>query len=115
MYKAISMWDGLNMVTLASCFANWFPSSNLSVLWYLYYSCVFIAIDRYQAVARPLQGGFGRSRLKRIILVIWVSAVFVNVPFLYGFNLKQGNWGFQHLFGVVVSERRTQLSGENNQ
>jgi hypothetical protein len=39
-----------------------------------FYSCIFIAVDRYHAVAHPFRGGFSRSRLKYIMPGIWIFA-----------------------------------------
>lgn len=51
------------------------------------YTCIFIAIDRYYAVAFPFRGGFSRSRLKYIIPGIWVFSAIVCSPFLYSHQL----------------------------
>lgn len=48
-----------------------------------FYSCLFIAIDRYFAVADPLRGGFSRSRLKRIIPGIWIFSAAIVSPYFY--------------------------------
>ncbi|KAK3741395.1 hypothetical protein QZH41_006208 [Actinostola sp. cb2023] len=53
------------------------------------YSCVFIAIDRYYAVAHPMKRGFNRSRLKYIILGIWIFAALIESPYLYSFRLTE--------------------------
>jgi hypothetical protein len=52
-----------------------------------FYTCIFIAIDRYCAVAHPFRGGFSRSRLKYILQGIWVSAVIINAIELYSNRL----------------------------
>ncbi|XP_020893435.1 neuropeptide SIFamide receptor-like [Exaiptasia diaphana] len=54
------------------------------------YSCVFIAIDRYYAVAYPLRGGFSRSRMKYIVPGIWIASSVVISPYLYYFKLIHG-------------------------
>ncbi|XP_031551777.1 putative neuropeptide Y receptor type 6 [Actinia tenebrosa] len=51
------------------------------------YSCIFIAIDRYYAVAHPFKGGFSRSRLKYIIPGIWLFTAVLCSPFLYSYKL----------------------------
>lgn len=51
------------------------------------YTCIFIATDRYYAVAFPFKGGFSRSRLKYIISGIWVFSAVVCSPFLYSHKL----------------------------
>ena len=53
------------------------------------YSCVFIAIDRYYAVAHPMKRGFSRSRLKHIILGIWIFAALITSPYFYNVGLKE--------------------------
>ncbi|KAK3741394.1 hypothetical protein QZH41_006207 [Actinostola sp. cb2023] len=68
------------------------------------YSCVFIAIDRYYAVAHPMKRGFSRSRLKYIILGIWMFATLIASPYLYYFRLKEFiDIAFCGTFGVNIS------------
>lgn len=51
------------------------------------YSCVFIAIDRYYAVAHPLKRGFSSTRLKLIIIGIWILAVVAATPSLVKYQV----------------------------
>ncbi|XP_028519242.1 neuromedin-K receptor-like [Exaiptasia diaphana] len=60
------------------------PDTSTSVS---FYSCVFIAFDRYLAVAHPLRGGFSRSRLKYIIPGIWIFSALNVSPYFYSFKL----------------------------
>ncbi|XP_031564054.1 substance-K receptor-like [Actinia tenebrosa] len=55
------------------------------------YSCIFIALDRYYAVAHPFKGGFSRSRLKYIIPGIWIFSGLVTSPYLRISRLKKYN------------------------
>lgn len=55
------------------------------------YSCIFIALDRYYAVAQPFKGGFSRSRLKYILPGIWIFSGIVTSPFLRISRLKKYN------------------------
>ena len=52
-----------------------------------FYSCLFIAIDRYLAVAHPLKGGFSKSRLKYVIPGIWISSVILWSPYFYSVDI----------------------------
>jgi hypothetical protein len=56
------------------------------------YTCIFIAIDRYYAVAHPLKGGFSSSKLKYILPGIWIFTAIICTPTLYSSNLlKDGD------------------------
>ena len=46
------------------------------------YSCVFIAIDRYYAVAQPMKKPL-QEKIKCIIISIWISSVLLHLPVLY--------------------------------
>ncbi|XP_031568133.1 substance-P receptor-like [Actinia tenebrosa] len=59
------------------------------------YSCLFVAIDRYYAVAHPFKGGrFSRSTLKYIIPGIWIFAGIICLPTLYNVDLAKYNEHF---------------------
>lgn len=55
-----------------------------------FYSCLFIALERYYAVAHPLifRGGFNKSRLKYIILGIWTFSALIVSPYFYLIDIE---------------------------
>jgi len=64
--------------------SSFLPKTSTSVS---FYSCLFIAVDRYLAVAYPLRGGFRRSRLKYIIPAIWIFSALIVSPYFYSFQV----------------------------
>lgn len=66
------------------------------------YSCLFIAFDRYYAVAHPLKAGFCKSRLKHILLGLWIFAVSFSWPFPYYMNIKMLNGKIYCLLDDIV-------------
>lgn len=50
------------------------------------YTCVFIAVDRYCAVARPFKRTFSGNRLKYIIAFIWLFPAVISSPVLYTYK-----------------------------
>jgi hypothetical protein len=111
MYSVYTRWTLNNDFGLALCkLIHFFQEVSLVVS---VYSCVFITIDRYYAVARPLKGGFSKTRLKYIVPGIWFFALIVGSPDLYKFQiLTNGNvivckedWsqaGIPHMHGTRI-------------
>lgn len=79
LYNGVWMWTGDFGIALCKI-ANFIPGVFVCVS---IYSCVFISIDRYYAVAHPLKGGFSSSRLKYIITLIWIIAVVSASQYFY--------------------------------
>lgn len=50
------------------------------------YSCLFIALDRYYAVAKPLKGNFTKTKLKYVVAFIWGFSAVISTPVLYSFK-----------------------------
>ena len=57
------------------------------------WSCVAIAIDRFLAVRWPLKVRLWctRKRARRILLIIFTSAILFNIPAFFEFTLKDGS------------------------
>jgi len=77
---------------------NFFPKTSTSVS---FYSCLFIAIDRYLAVAYPLKGGFERSRLKYIITAIWLFSGIILSPYFYLLSVEKYK---ESAYCIVIDE-----------
>lgn len=61
-----------------------FQDTSISVS---FYSCLFIAFDRYLAIAHPMKGGFRKSQLKYIISGIWIFSGLILSPYFFSVRL----------------------------
>lgn len=53
-----------------------------------FYSCLFIAVDRYYAVFRPTKRGFSQSKLQFIVPGIWIFSVLIISPYFYFMSIE---------------------------
>lgn len=78
-----------------------------------FYSCVFIAIDRYNAVANPLRPL--QLKIRYILVVMWILSCLLKSPYLYFFSiLKQHEFNYcltlSKVFSKFVKFRNASLS-----
>jgi len=73
------IWQGIFGVVMCKVL-NFLPTFIIVVD---VYSCMLISIDRYLAIARPLQGGFNKFKINYVIFGVWIFAFTFSLPYLY--------------------------------